>query len=295
MDYSKFLTNDDSEWIRNYKLKEYSLIGEAHRNEILLPKNAHLNCTTVGSVGNISFAVHHLYFFKGNCENIYMDFNNRNIKWGNENPYDKVFNQQLTSDYQMVCCWGLSLFNYDSISLEDIRKNTQHYFKFNQNLTKIVNNIALEKNINEKTLGVHIRMNDWNICHGNQLGYVYYEDYVIEIDNLLDNNDINNIFVGSDNYETIEKLKSKYGDKILIADDISRNMKEQQDDMGFITNNFEKRLSNEYDFITPFIDFLLLIKCGYFIGRKYSNFSCAATYLGNMKFENIINLPINKK
>jgi hypothetical protein len=41
------------------------------------------------------------------------------------------------------------------------------------------------------------------------------------------------------------------------------------------------------------MDLLLLTKCGYFIGRKYSNFSNAAMLLGNMKFENIRGLPLN--
>jgi hypothetical protein len=304
MDYTKFLSNDDSEHIKNYKIKQYSIINDYCKNEYFLPKNAHLKCVTLGSVGNISYIVHHLYFFKGYCEKIYVDYyykddywkddyNNKELFNWNYNPYDKIFNQKLTNDYEIIRCWGTSLFDYDSIILDDIRKKTQHYFKFNENLMKIVNKISLEKNINEKTLALHIRLNDFNFVHGAEYGYVYYEDYIKEIDKILNKNDINNIFVGSDNYETLEKLKVRYGNKLEFIDNISRNLKEYQDNTDVILQNFRNRLIGEYNFITPFIDFLLLIKCGYFIGRKYSNFSSAVTFLGNMKFENIINLPTN--
>lgn len=294
MDYSKYLSDKDSEHIKKYKCQQYAKISERHKNDVLLPKNAHLRCISIGCVGNLAFAIHHLYYFKGECEKIYMDFTKKSLTdWENkENPYDKIFNQVLTKEFVPIPCAGLALFDYDETVLDDIRKSTQHFFSFNQNLIDVVDKIVLNKNIGNKTLGVHIRMNDWNAWHGGQLGIIRYDDYVKEIDMVLKNNDINNIFIASDNVETLEKLKQRYGIKLVWADDVSREKNEEEiGDENSLRIKAMNRLTGEFNFITPFIDLLSLMKCEYLIARKYSNFSSTAIFLGNMKFKNIFILP----
>jgi hypothetical protein len=296
MDYSRFISDTDNEYIKNYKIKQYSKIRNGHINDVLSEKNTKFICGSVGCVGNLAFVINQLYFFKGQCENIYIDFTKKELTgWENkENPYDVIFDQKCDENFVDIHCWGLALFDYDKIILDDIRKQTQSFFKFNSKLVEKTNNFALEKNIGNKTLGVHIRMNDMNAWHGNVFGYVYYEDYVKEINRILSKFNIENIFVASDNYETLEKLKQKYGSLITYAEDVSREPNEQEEGTeDELREKGLKRLSGEYNFISPFTDLLLLMKCGYIIGRKYSNFTSAAVFLGNTKYEYIINLPRN--
>ena len=261
--------------IQKYKLRQHPLI--VHPGLRLEYPKYHFNCETTGTVGILPHFISNLYFFKGNCENVYLDFTDRKRLYGNNNPLDLIFDQKLTNDYHEVYIQGTVLYDYGSIVLEDIRKATQSFFKFRDELMKKINYICIEKNINEKTLGVHIRMNDWNSIHGGDYGYVYYEDYTREIDDILNNNDINNIFVGSDNYVTLEKLKNRYGNKFVFIEGILRRPDEHigdrpGDDRAVMLRHYYEAIANIDLYISSYMDLLLLTKCGYFIGRKYSFF-----------------------
>ena len=260
-----------------------------------LPKKARLLCLTVGCVGNIGFVINQLYFMKGYCEEIYIDIEKdkkKRAKWAGTNPYDMVLDQKLTDDYTAVSCWGNELFDYDSIILEDIRNTVKPYFKFELVLVNIVNDFIDDNDIGKNTLGVHVRMSDMNAWHGDQFGFIYYEDYTREIDTVLKNNpNVDKIFISSDNEETLGNLMKRYEGVAVCHENISRtpNEHDEGDEDELRVKGFE-RLSGEFNFYTPFVDMLTLTKCGYFIGRKFSNFSCAAIMLGEMKFKNIINL-----
>jgi hypothetical protein len=274
----------------NYKKYKADRFEHGRFGKDILPKKAHLLCLSVGSVGNLSMAMNHLYFMSGTCEQIYMDFTKKSLTgWENQNPYDDVMDQMLTDEFVSVSCWGNELMNYGEDSLIDIRNTVKPYFKFKQSLVDKIDRFCEDNHVNHNTVGVHVRMNDMNAWHGDQFGFVYYEDYTKHIDILL--NDAHNIFVASDNYETLNKLIERYGDKVVYHKEVRRSEKEHQEgnhkelrDMG------HKRLSGYENFVTPFDDLLSLIKCGSLIGRKYSNFTIAAVMLGNMKFNNIVNL-----
>ena len=257
----------------------------------ILPEKANIKCVSLGSVGNIAQIINSLYFMGDNCKEIYVDFIKKELmEWVGQYPYDNVLDQESTEDYIDVSCWGNMLFDWDEEVLFDIRNKIQPYFKFKDDLLEIVNTFAQDNNINENTLGVHIRMSDMNAWHGSQFGYVYIEDYIREIDALLDRGTIHNIFVASDNKETLYKLKKHYKDIIYYPDVARTNNEHEEGDEPSLRVKGYERMTGMCNFYTPFIDMLLLTKCGYFIGRKYSNFSIAAIMLGDMKYNNIINL-----
>lgn len=277
------------ETIDEYKTSRI-IHGRFGKDEI--PEKANLLCVSIGSVGNLAFVMNQLYLCGKNCKEIYIDFTKKELmSWENQNPYDTIMDQKTNEEYQTISCWGNELFDYDAIVLADIREKIQPYFKFNEDLMTNVNRFAEKYNIGKRTLGVHIRMSDMNSWHGDQFGYVYYKDYIKEIDKLKETGRIDNIFVASDNHETLRKLINRYGDFMIHNPNVRRTDNEQekgtQDELRV---KGHKRMEGYDNFSTPFLDMLLLTKCGHFIGRKYSNFSGAAIFLGNMKFKNIINL-----
>ena len=255
----------------------------------VLPKNAHMICISIGSVGNIAMVMNSLYFMGEECESVYIDFSKKELmNWVGSNPYDEVFKQSLSEDYEQVSCWGNVLFDWDASDLEDIRNTVKPYFHFNNDLMDEVNEF---NNVGADTLGVHVRMSDMNSWHGDQFGYVYYDNYIYEIDYMLaKNSSIKNIFVASDNKETLDKLIGHYGN-IIYHPNVSRTDNEHEvGTEAELRRKGHKRMEGFDNFYTPFIDMLLLSRCGYFIGRKYSNFSIASIMLGSMKYDNIINL-----
>ena len=63
----------------------------------VLPKNAHMICISIGSVGNIAMVMNSLYFMGEECESVYIDFSKKELmNWVGSNPYDEVFKQSLS-------------------------------------------------------------------------------------------------------------------------------------------------------------------------------------------------------
>lgn len=279
---------------RLYKIDEYKrTMTERHRfTKEELPEYAHLELDSVGSVGNLGFVINHLYFMRGLCKAVYIDITKGKMDIIGEkiNRYDNVLIQNTGPNYKRVNCYGNGLFDYDGEILEDIRETVKPYFKFQSSLQDEADSFCKLHNIGEDTLGVHIRMNDMNAWHGDQFGEIIFKDYKKAIDKKLSKRNIKNIFISSDNNETLAKLKNRYSN-LVYHKNVFRANKEQQpgteDELRAM--GFEK-LRGKYAFESPFLDFLTLIKCGHFIGRKHSNFSIAAVMLGGMKFDNIINL-----
>lgn len=280
----------ETDIIKNFK---DNLIENGRFGKNLLHSKTKLTCVSVGCVGNLAFAMNHLYFLKGECESIYIDFMKKEFcEWENKlNPYDEILNQKITDEYKEVFCFGNELHDYDEIILQDIRNEVKPFFNFRKVLTHQVDSFCEEHEISLGTVGVHVRMSDMNAWHGTQFGYVYYTDYVNKMDYLLNNHPINNFFIASDNQETLDKLIKRYGGIIHYHKNVYRT--EHEHEYGLeedLRKKCYEKLTGFYNFYTPFLDLLTLSRCGYFIGRKFSNFSLAATVLGDMPFNRIINL-----
>jgi hypothetical protein len=120
-----------------------------------------------------------------------------------------------------------------------------------------------------------------NIVHSAQYGIRSYEDYLEKIKDILSQNEsIENIFLSSDNSESIEKLiKDLPNIKINYIADNLRCDYEDSDNSQFQISN----LKDDDYVISCFIDMYLLSKCGYLI-RRISGFSlCSILYSNTYK------------
>jgi hypothetical protein len=153
--------------------------------------------------------------------------------------------------------------------------------KLRPNIQSMIYDYLDRYNINNKTLGIHIRLTDMNIQHAEQYGIRCYEDYLQKVKDILSENElIENIFISSDNNESIKKLiRDLPNIKINYIVDNLRCDNENSDNFKFQIDN----LKNDDYVISCFIDIYLLSKCGYLVHR-ISGFSlCSILYSNTYK------------
>lgn len=208
----------------------------------------------------------------------------------NSDLFSKIYQYDDDDEYQSTCYIkndDITLSHSNYIDIYNVQKNIKEA-NYLINLNKLTPNIQskvsdyLDKySISENTLAVHIRLTDMNIEHAEQYGIRGYEDYLQKIKDILSENEsIENIFLSSDNNESIEKMiKDLPNIKINYIDENLRCDYENSD-------NFEFQISNLKDddyAISCFIDMYLLSKCGYLVHR-ISGFSlCSILYSNTYK------------
>jgi hypothetical protein len=159
--------------------------------------------------------------------------------------------------------------NYESNIKEILRMNVIH-----PSILNAVNHFVDSFGIDDRTLSVHVRLTDMNTAHVDEYAYVSFDLYNTMINDILrENPTIQNLFVCSDNEESIQKLIKIYGDQYSIRSipDGYRVPCETSDNM-----TFQMEGVNLYeDFhVKLFIEMLTAAKCRYFLGRisDVSNF-----------------------
>ena len=129
-----------------------------------------------------------------------------------------------------------------------------------------------ENNINAHTLGVHLRLTDMNTVHP-EYGHVTIEKYISATRTYLESHsDIKNIFVSSDNDESIRIFESNFPDyKVVSYTDGIRCTSSRDDNYQFQLRN----LSDPTFLQKITIEALILSKCGALIHRisDYANFA----------------------
>ena len=125
----------------------------------------------------------------------------------------------------------------------------------------------IPKEIDEDTVGVHIRLTDMNSLHSRDYGCKTLDDYLEKLDEVIAKNNIKKVFIASDNLESISKIKSKYD--IIVNNITTRNKLEV--DSGY--NNFLRKNHNDFDlWHSTFVDSMSLSRCGFII-KGVSSFS----------------------
>lgn len=151
--------------------------------------------------------------------------------------------------------------------------------KINPQILSNVNHYIEQFNINENTLGVHLRLTDMNTVHRNDYGIVTFDDFITEINIfLLKNKHINNIFLACECNENIVKFVNYYKDKIDVnyIKDSCRVDENSDDNIAFQIQNMSKE-----NFVSNiFTEMLTLSKCSYLIHR-YSDFANFAKIYSN--------------
>ena len=193
---------------------------------------------------------------------------------GDDYDYIKLSNENITANYS------------DYIDFYDVGKNYKesNYLmnlnKLKPNIISIIEDYVIRKNIHENTLGLHIRLTDMKE-HDHLYGHRTYEDFIEKVRVVLqENTNINNIFVTSDNYESILKVLSDLPDiEINFIHEFLRCENENSDNWQLQIEN----LKNNNYCINTFIEMCLLSKCGYLVHR-ISGFSlCSILYSNTLK------------
>lgn len=183
--------------------------------------------------------------------------NNYHIIIGEKYICGKIeLDKEYTEDTILYCgCYG------------GIPKMILKYIK----ITSIVLDVYYERlyNLNKGYISIHIRDTD------RPTENIY--DFINNINNKIVENEC--VFLASDNYKTIQYLKSLYGDKIhtlsKITDNNGKNMHYYYD---------KNLLTNEELVIDCLVDLLLLSSAKeYYYSNCKSNYSLTANYLYNNK------------
>lgn len=147
---------------------------------------------------------------------------------------------------------------------ERYQELSKQFLKIHPDLIKRVESFVSEHFVENKTLGVHVRITDMNRGH-KELGNVYFEDFKTKIDEILATNDIEKIFVASDNDESIDKLINIYKDKICYFKSPFRVKLETDDKLKF--SSMKQYMSTPNFFKDAMTDALLLSHCDITCGR----------------------------
>jgi hypothetical protein len=156
--------------------------------------------------------------------------------------------------------------------------------KFTSDVYTASENSVVKNNISEKTIGVHVRLTSMNLLHHNLYQKITTQDYIRVIEQDLATGNYDNIFVASDNNESLQILKKRFGNLLSFNEDFLRYEKEEM-------SKFEESMI-EYEWfyqkrawIETFADTMSLSRCGTFICRE-SNLANMAILFSNT-FKNI--------
>jgi hypothetical protein len=203
------------------------------------------------------------------------------------NPVNKHLKSPTVtySDYKEVDC--IHLGNYSKFNPIEDSPNLPKYseiinkFKLKKELLDKVEYYQNKFNIDENTVGVHIRLTDMNIYHGSDYGVLSFEDFKSHL-----KPDVK-YFVASDNYESLKKLKELFGNNVNYVDDLIRAEFENDDTSAMFLNN-PVVFKNRQFWFESFLEMLLLSKCGSLICRSSDLNNVAVIYSKTIK--NIIRL-----
>lgn len=146
----------------------------------------------------------------------------------------------------------------------------------------IINKINHYKNIfiDDNTLGIHLRFTSMTL-HNKAYGNVSLKDYIDKIKMYIEKYNIINLFIASDNHESIQKIKDEIPNiKINYFDNFSKQTHEVQKNHNSMDFEIYNRVNNKESYTEVILDSIMLSKCKYLIHRV-SSVSLLAILLGN--------------
>lgn len=207
-------------------------------------------------------------------------------EYGIERPYDHimgyVLNQQTDSSYIYGGFLPISKL-YDrnnpieSSSRLQEYKNTLAKIHIKNEIKNRVDRFCIQNNVGQKTLGVHIRMTTM-LLHKNHK-QISYDDYCTLIDACLSTGQYDNMYVASDNDESLDKLKTRYGKYIVCYENLIRMKYEIIRDMSGWSWEYDMFYRKQF-WQESFTECMTLSRCGAMICRD-SNFSNMAVVFSN--------------
>ncbi len=208
--------------------------------------------------------------------------------YGIDEPYEHIFNYVLDqvkgSNYQYIgyLPQGPTYNKENKIELSSRfqdYKRVLNKIRFKPQLYFHSEKFCRENNITQDTLGVHVRLTTMNMLHWDLYQNVTIDNYIDSIKIEFISGKYKNIFVSSDNDESIEKLRKEFGDKVIAHDNFIRYPAEQHKDFFDSIPEYDWFYQKRY-WIETFNDCMVLSKCGGLVCRE-SNFSNMAILLSN--------------
>lgn len=132
----------------------------------------------------------------------------------------------------------------------------------------------IDESIDENTLGVHVRTTDMNIHHPNY-GKSSTDHYIKKISELNKNNEFKNIFVASDNHNSIKLIGQEFD---ILYNTVGNRC---VDELGKGYIHYLRNNSSESQlWVDSFVEMLSLSRCGELL-YKMSNLNNASVLFSN--------------
>lgn len=187
------------------------------------------------------------------------------------NPFNYVFEQDIKLHYETtIPCRYLPAYDNNAYFL-----NSHTLVR----LRTIASKLQIKESVLSKvpdfkgnTLGIHVRLTDMNL-HEDIYGASNIQTYLKTIASVLQTENFDNIFVASDNENSISAIQTIYPNIVVNSDISNRNPDENAGDY------FEmqlRELHSEKFWISTFVDMLSLSKCNSLVYRL-SNLNNAAS------------------
>jgi hypothetical protein len=157
-------------------------------------------------------------------------------------------------------------------------KTLMSKMRFTPELLELVAHHEKRIKIDENTIGVHLRLTDMNKQHP-QYGIVNYEHYEEAIEAIITPD--SNLFLASDNKESIDKFIEVYGDRVSYIPDLMRS--ETEEDHGHTAWQLDN-MSDKNLWLESFLEMLFLSKCHTLV-QRVSTLAEAAYTLGSVTHE----------
>ena len=206
--------------------------------------------------------------------------------YGIERPYDHimgyVLDQKMDTTYHYQGFLPIGKMYTKDAPIEnsnrlDDYKRVLNKIHINNEITTKVDNLCKLVNINDQTLGVHVRMTTMSV-HTNY-SPVTFENYCAAIDKELATGDWTGLYVATDNVESLVKMEQRYGNIIRYYPNLWRlpteHITERWQWSWEYDTFFHKRFWQE-----SFMEAMTLARCGGMVCRD-SNFSNAAVVFSN--------------
>lgn len=210
---------------------------------------------------------------------------NAMLEYGIDDPYAQIVNyvldQKLDRSYEYQG-WLPQGTMYDrnnpienSTRLADYRRVLKK-LKINNSIHSRSDQFVQDLGISSKTLGVHVRLTSMSL-HTNYV-QVTYDDYVRKIDQALYTGLYENIYVATDNIESLVKLENRYARYIRYFPNLLRLPNETIDSIDEFAWEYDMFFKRRF-WQESFLEAMTLGKCGGLVCRD-SNFSNMAIVFG---------------
>jgi len=206
--------------------------------------------------------------------------------YGIDRPYEHIMNYTLdqttdtTYEYKGFLPIGKFYNRNDPIEssprLADY-KRVLNKIHIKNEITKRVDDLCKLVNINENTLGVHVRMTTMAV-HQN-FGNITHDDYVRAIDQELETGNYNGLYVSTDNVESLVLLEKRYNRIIRYYPNLLRLPTEQIKNVSEWSWEYDMFFRKQF-WQESFMESMTLARCGGMVCRD-SNFSNMAVVFSN--------------